>query len=546
LRWVTALDLERQALANAFRVHGVCRSLGISQNATAMLSTEVAETALGHLGTVCFVAETLNHEVVFDRSSLCGAARVAAGVTDTLVTLSKAEFGVLPTEDQLVAGEDALRAASTTVDQPMMMARSAIGSTAPIIRYRYDNRGNISELQPVGTASNDAAATGRGLCMQYDARNRLVVTSITVAADAQGQFRDCLGRVVPANPVDSSFMPILLSHNIYNLANQRVFKRRFAGSMQSGDTRYVYGLDGNLLFENTGAIGQSGASTVAYAYLEGNPLSMVRAPTGGTFFFHNNWVGTPQLVTDTSGVVRWGAIYDAWGRAYKLDEDPDGNGQVLVNNLRAPGQYEETETSLLSNLFLGQPFYYNWNRHYMPADGRYMQTDPIGMTGGNNLYGYAEGRPGFFVDQDGLRVTPVRPAPTQPVPLPGQFPLPGQPPDAHVPTDPSMPGNGTRPNLPGPFDPQPMRPEWPAPEQNECREAPAPQSPKWELARGRWGCSASCNVQSIDPACKQTRVYGQGSGSDQAGACLAAQQDANTQVQRGCYKRHCQCHCSKR
>ncbi len=31
-----------------------------------------------------------------------------------------------------------------------------------------------------------------------------------------------------------------------------------------------------------------------------------------------------------------------------------------------------------------------------------MQTDPIGMAGGNNLYGYAEGRPGTFTDPSGL------------------------------------------------------------------------------------------------------------------------------------------------
>lgn len=31
-----------------------------------------------------------------------------------------------------------------------------------------------------------------------------------------------------------------------------------------------------------------------------------------------------------------------------------------------------------------------------------MQTDPIGMAGGNNLYGYTQGRPGTFTDAAGL------------------------------------------------------------------------------------------------------------------------------------------------
>ncbi len=56
------------------------------------------------------------------------------------------------------------------------------------------------------------------------------------------------------------------------------------------------------------------------------------------------------------------------------------------------GQYEDMETGL----------YYNWFRYYSPSDGCYIQTDPIGLAGGNpTLYGYVSDV-NKFVDPLGL------------------------------------------------------------------------------------------------------------------------------------------------
>ncbi|WP_329756969.1 RHS repeat-associated core domain-containing protein, partial [Stenotrophomonas maltophilia] len=73
--------------------------------------------------------------------------------------------------------------------------------------------------------------------------------------------------------------------------------------------------------------------------------------------------------------------------------DPDGDGVAFELALRFPGQ-QATDSSGL---------FYNYQREYDPAVGRYSQSDPIGLDGGINTYAYAEGDPLSYVDPLGLQ-----------------------------------------------------------------------------------------------------------------------------------------------
>ena len=77
------------------------------------------------------------------------------------------------------------------------------------------------------------------------------------------------------------------------------------------------------------------------------------------------------------------------------NEDPDANSVAFDLPLRLPGQRYDAETGL----------HYNYFRDYDPSTGRYQESDPIGLDGGDlNTYRYVASTPLTWTDIEGLRV----------------------------------------------------------------------------------------------------------------------------------------------
>ena len=88
-------------------------------------------------------------------------------------------------------------------------------------------------------------------------------------------------------------------------------------------------------------------------------------------YLHTDHLYTPILATNKEGNITWKAVQEAFGAMSALQ-----NQSRISMNLRFPGQYYDVETGT----------HYNFHRDYKPDAGRYVQSDPIGLEGGINLF----------------------------------------------------------------------------------------------------------------------------------------------------------------
>ena len=190
----------------------------------------------------------------------------------------------------------------------------------------------------------------------------------------------------------------------YNGLGQRVLKSGPDPLVPSGQQQYVYDEAGHLI----GEYDATGAMIEETVYLGDMPVAVLTqsidtsAPTAVTstsvYYVYVDQINTPRVITQASDnqiVWRWDAA-DPFG-VQQPDEDPSGLGGFTYN-LRFPGQLYDKETNL----------HYNGYRDYDSQSGRYTQSDPIGLNGGLNTYGYVGANPLAFIDPFGLELVSVR------------------------------------------------------------------------------------------------------------------------------------------
>ena len=158
----------------------------------------------------------------------------------------------------------------------------------------------------------------------------------------------------------------------------RVKKTTSAGAV-------LYGWDKDRIFaeydQNANAIQET-------VYFGSTPVALLK--DGQTYRIFADQIDTPRVITDNTNTALWAWDSKPFGET-QPDEDVNKDGTSLSYNLRFPGQYYDQETGK----------HYNFNRDYDPVTGRYIQSDPIGLDGGMNLYGYVEGKPLNSMDTNG-------------------------------------------------------------------------------------------------------------------------------------------------
>jgi RHS repeat-associated protein len=119
----------------------------------------------------------------------------------------------------------------------------------------------------------------------------------------------------------------------------------------------------------------------------------VTGSTAKLFFIQTDHLNTPRAIEDSNQQLRWRWDQQEPFGASVPDENPAGQGTFEFPQ-RFPGQYTDKDTNLR----------YNLRRDYDSALGRYVQSDPKGLSAGINPYVYVLGDPLMLRDPKGLEL----------------------------------------------------------------------------------------------------------------------------------------------
>ena len=155
-------------------------------------------------------------------------------------------------------------------------------------------------------------------------------------------------------------------------------ERRRTKSINGSATSFLY--DGvNAVQEQSGGSATANMMTLAIDQL------ITRADSSGTVSSLTDALGTIIALTDSTGAIQTQYSYEPFGKT-------TATGAANANS----SKYTTREDD-------GNGLYAFRNRYYSPTLQRFISEDPIGLTGGINLYAYAGNNPISFRDPFGLK-----------------------------------------------------------------------------------------------------------------------------------------------
>ena len=257
--------------------------------------------------------------------------------------------------------------------------------------FTYDPAGNRMTQQTV--ISNEV----RNLSYTHNDNNEILSAgNVTFEFDSNGNM---VKKVDGANTfeyvynLENRLSEVKLNGHTLATYGYDPFGRRLwksCHSEQGEESTYFFYTDEGL----TAEINASGEVVKTYGYTPNSiwttdPLFMSSRDSipgsSSYYFYHNDHLATPQMITASNGTVVWSADYESFGKATV-------GTQTITNNLRFPGQYFDEETGM----------HQNWHREYLPDVGRYSQVDPIGNGPDWNLFRYTKNSSLNVFDSKGL------------------------------------------------------------------------------------------------------------------------------------------------
>ena len=239
------------------------------------------------------------------------------------------------------------------------------------VRYGYDHAGNRNSLVPTGQPSTSPTynsaneiVSGYGETFSHDGAGNMTER---VGGKHTRYTWDGLNRLTNVNLGAGN-----LSNFVYNGDNLRVRK-----TSASGTTNYLYaGLSVAVETDGSGSVTKSYTSGVSTIDAQGNK-----------FFYLYDGLGSVANLIDAKGNIVQAYTYDVFGQAVGVKKDQNGYRFVGGENVSSDDDVQ---------------LQYMWHRWYDAKLGRFISRDPIGFSGGINLYRYAKNNPLRFNDPFGL------------------------------------------------------------------------------------------------------------------------------------------------
>jgi RHS repeat-associated protein len=287
------------------------------------------------------------------------------------------------------------------------------GSADREISYSYDLAGNRTQTvdatpssrstnsYTLGTGDRLASVSGASISAAFGYDLAGNTTNITTGTNALSLAWNEKYQLTSVKGRDGSPQPSV--SYTYDVLGRRV-SRTVAGGGDPGSTNtefYVYNgnqvatdLDahGNLLRSYTWGPGSDNLLAITlYGSDESDPITCYALKD------HQNSI---IALADASGNIVESYSYDAYGRTTIFDS----NGAEIANHKSAIGNrylWQGREYDSSTGL------YYFRARWYSPETGRWLSKDPIGISGGWNLYVFCGNNPVNFVDPYGFSNIPA-------------------------------------------------------------------------------------------------------------------------------------------
>ena len=286
---------------------------------------------------------------------------------------------------ELAHATDAIWGEANYTYDPVDRLLSAFRSSGLSERFEYDPTGNIVHLHAEGMRSRDETLTyGPGNRLLQQGNNRFEF-------DAEGR---CIRRIDdvtgPAPKIWTYHWNVLDRLQSVTCPDGKVWRYRYDALARRIEKICDNATVCNYLWDRDVVVQEllPDASSRSWLWETDSFAPVGTVQQGRLFSTVNDPVGTPREFVDERGTIAGAILLDSWGR---LTETKPSSSVSLVCDIRFQGQWADPESGL----------HYNFFRYYDPASGRYISSDPLGLDGDINAFGYVP-NPFAWVDPLGL------------------------------------------------------------------------------------------------------------------------------------------------